>query len=214
LQAPSAKEKLTQDHRPPVLFLRSFYNDNQWAEGDYYTMQPAPWLAGGVVNVLTRGPVGEYGEESQLEQIFNKVGPLIAIGKPGDPLPPLGAHRLYVHRKKPWKSMVTELMRKASVVIIELSETRGVIWELQTAVRIVSPHRLLLLVPQEKDQYYATRETLKHVFPSPLPTYPTGWYVLDSRIKGCFYFTSDWTPSFLVMKWEVSFNRTRSFERG
>ncbi len=81
-----ADEAMARDPRPPVLYLRSFADD-----GDA-TLAPG------------RSALVRYGQqilapvtpEQEMADILADVGPVVAIGKPGEPLPELGAARLYV----------------------------------------------------------------------------------------------------------------------
>jgi hypothetical protein len=65
-----------KDHRPPVVYLRSFKADE----------------------VTRRGTIfGDFQtEEEVLAEVLSEFGPVVAIGKPGEELPELGAARLYV----------------------------------------------------------------------------------------------------------------------
>jgi hypothetical protein len=110
------------DVRTSVLYLRSF------TEGD--------------IAAETRG-IGTFlshlsTEEEQLAAAVEVVGPLVAIGRPGDKLPQLGALRLYVPDEE-WQATVTTLLTRARLVILRVArDTPRLRWELEQAARLVS----------------------------------------------------------------------------
>jgi hypothetical protein len=80
--------------------------------------------------------------------------------------------------------------------------TKGVLWELSTAIKLVQPERLLLLVPRT-GQYEAFCRTYASFFPVGLPT--TGAQGQDlieeiGSLAGILYFQPDWTPHLLRLK--------------
>ncbi len=114
---PEAEDALLEDDRPSILFLRSFNADNQ------FMLRTAGLLGRllGKVNV----PL-----EASLTQQFRDFGPVIAIGRPGEPLPPLGASRFYAPKDgEEWKRHVREFARDSQLVAVMLGETEGLRWE-------------------------------------------------------------------------------------
>ncbi|MDQ3816567.1 MAG: hypothetical protein M3362_02610 [Acidobacteriota bacterium] len=93
--------------------------------------------------------------ELLLRVALKDVGPLVAVGKPGEGLPPLGATRIYLPHGE-WKDRVAELMSISSLVIIETGSvtsqrnityqdyTEGLKWEMLTASASVKPGKLLV----------------------------------------------------------------------
>lgn len=81
LGAPMATEILKRDHRRPVLYLRAFRDDLFRSTG-------TPSLVGYIFWDPT--------VEEKLALKMRGVGPFVAIGKPGEHLPQLGAARMYV----------------------------------------------------------------------------------------------------------------------
>jgi len=55
-------------------------------------------------------------EEVIVARVMNQVGPFIAIGKPGEELPDLGAARTYVGSAN-WQDKVNELVPRAQLVV-------------------------------------------------------------------------------------------------
>ena len=109
------------DTRPPILFLRSFNQDK----------------IGLKVRTLDRmltWPAG-LGRARQLDEILLETGapygPIIAIGDPHDPIPPLGAARIFVRDAQAgWQEVVRALINASNVVVICPTGTEGVAWEI------------------------------------------------------------------------------------
>lgn len=130
----SAKEVLEADPRPPVLVLRPFSEDESSA------------LSYVTVNLTF---------EQSLASVLGGIGPVIAIGRPGEALPPLGGARMYV-KNADWQGTVTGLMEKSSAVVILMfthavdgkgTPRSGLRWELEKSFSLLDPHRLLLVMP-------------------------------------------------------------------
>lgn len=106
--ATSAEAVLGADQRPPVLYLRAFGDDDRTCAG---VTRGVAWGAGALIT-----------EEAQLAAAVVAIGPLLAVGRPGEGLPELGAARLYVGDD--WQQRVSNLMRDAELVIVRLAQTR------------------------------------------------------------------------------------------
>src|SRR5438552_15113427 len=132
--AVSAEQLLASDPRPPVVYLRSFEADDEiFPRPDGFWSKAATILIGYAVT---------FSPEQELAEILNHVGPVIAIGKPGEPLPELGAARLYVGDAD-WKAKVTDMMARSRLVIIRTGSTPKLEWEIDQAMTRV-PRRLLI----------------------------------------------------------------------
>jgi TM2 domain-containing membrane protein YozV len=80
--------------------------------------------------------------EQELAMIMNRVGPLVAIGKPGEPLPELGAARFYVSDDQ-WQDKITDLMKQAELVVVRVGGTANLQWEIDRAVALLPLQRLV-----------------------------------------------------------------------
>jgi hypothetical protein len=177
--APTLNELLAdRSAEAPVLYLRSFCDDAKAAK-----------------------VMGWTTEEDQLAIVFNKIGPFIAIGRPGEELPELGAARIYVGDDE-WQDTITDLMSKAHLVVLRIGETPGFWWEVKRAIQLVNPERLLLLVPRDKKMYEGFRQKANEYFPHPLPKYERGISHLG-RLKGIIFFRPDWTAH--LIKFQMNF---------
>ena len=115
------------DKRPPVPYLRAFDDDALGAT--------PPDLA--QINPLCMAT-----REENFTAALQQIGPVMAIGRPGELLPPLGAERIYVDDAH-WQSRVIELMSQARLVVLRLGASAGLWWEIEQALRRVPPTRLL-----------------------------------------------------------------------
>ena len=127
----SAETLLQEDKRPPVLFLRSFHDDQvhlTWGSRGRFR----DWVA--------------FGEPSpSLDHLVLygaiPLGPVVAIGRPGAPVP-FGIPRTYVSDDA-WQSEVMHLAEIAKAIVIVLDDTAGVKWE----AHHVQSGRTLYLIP-------------------------------------------------------------------
>ena len=132
----SAEQLLASDPRRPVVYLRSFEADSEiFLRPDGFWNKAATILFDYAVT---------FSPEQELAEIVNRVGPVIAIGKPGEPLPELGAARLYVGDAD-WKAKVTDMMARSRLVIIRTGSTPNLQWEMEQAMTRV-PRRQILFV--------------------------------------------------------------------
>lgn len=141
------------DGVPFVLYLRSFRDDPARRKGDINTVRGV----GGMLGDLTLSPLSE---EEQLAAVLAKVAPMVAVGRPGEPLPEVGAGRMYLPLDD-WQEPVRALMRQARLVVLALGPGPGTMWELVEAVRLVPRERLVLLVPLEPEEYEEFRQAYR-----------------------------------------------------
>ena len=135
--APTAEEKLSKDGRAPVVYLRPFAED-KLADQKRETEMHRDLLRGGW------GSVGPSDEE-HLVAVLHPVGPSVAIGRPGDPLPELGAARVYVSDDA-WQSQVVDWIERAAAIVLVAGESEGLRWEVDQVLARVPPERVLFLL--------------------------------------------------------------------
>jgi hypothetical protein len=181
LRTRRAEQMLARDPRPPVLYLRSFQEDERLS-----------------------GTSESF--ELSLASVLRDVGPVIAVGRPGERLPPQGAARVYVSDES-WQPTVRDLMARSAVTILRAGTSRGVLWELARVVEVVSPTRFLIAVPAElrsRDAQAWTRfcALANDVMPRPLPP----------GVNGATFvaFDSEWNPSVLTSPKRVNPLSTRA----
>jgi len=178
LDALEAGELLAKDLRPPVLYLRSFGVDP-------------------TTNTLNDSVGHVYAEEEQLAKAIEDIGPFIALDQQPEDLPDLGAARLYV-KDSEWMQVVTDHILKARLVILRVALTKNVWWELETASKLLTPERLVLLISFSREEYSTFTEMARTCFPCAFPEYQGN---RDSKtgITGMIYFKPGWVPHFLSL---------------
>jgi hypothetical protein len=127
-------------------------------------------------------------------RLLGQIGPLVAVGRLGEPRPELGASRLYVEDTV-WQDTVEELLRTARLVVIRTGCTGGLRWEIEKAVRMLTPERLVLVVDSEReliDCLAQVRKVHSHV----KQRVTLGWRSIGS-IRGFIVFDECWQPSYL-----------------
>ncbi len=139
-QALSADALLAADSRAPVLYLRSFVDDDD-PSGER-SLAVRAWR-----NVRWHTHV--FTIEQELTRVLSRVGPVVAIGRPGESLPELGAARLYA-RDDEWRATVSELMPRARLVVIRAGPTPGLQWEIEEAYRLLPSERVVLVAPPQR----------------------------------------------------------------
>lgn len=190
---------LDADPRPPILFLRPFEQD-----GVNYFPRPGLTPSSYARALLTIAHGTQY--EDALVYAFRDVGPLVAIGRPGDSLPQTGAARVYFDRgdEDGWRSRVKTLVAESRLVILQVGSSPGLAWEVETVLSTLraSPDRLALAVPPPQvrslrgwrrhrmrhAQYEAFRSRFSVLFPRGLPEALGPFQFL--------MFAADWTPVF------------------
>jgi hypothetical protein len=118
--------------KPPVLLLRSFTDD----------------VAGIPPNMLIPRWIRRRKrlEETIGEQLTG-VGPFVAIGRPGEQLPQLGASRLYVGDSE-WQAVVQSYIAQSELIIVIAGKTHWVQWELANVIRQDRLAGLLIVFPR------------------------------------------------------------------
>jgi len=139
-EAASAEEAMAADPRPPVIYLRSFADDGRMLLASAGRWSPSRV---GAHFVATSA-------EQELAFVLERIGPVIAIGKPGEPLPELGAARLYVDHAH-WQEKVISLLRQAAVVAIRIGASAGVRWEIERTLESVPRSRILFILLGDDD---------------------------------------------------------------
>jgi hypothetical protein len=107
------------DKRTPILFLRSFHDDQVKLD------RPKQNL---FTRLVTMGAPPPTLDAVLLEEC-TPLGPVVAIGVPGSP-PPFGAARTYADDQE-WQNVVANLAQDSRLIVIVVDDTPGVDWELR-----------------------------------------------------------------------------------
>lgn len=179
--ARSAEDEIKRDHsRRPILYLRSFGLDKHLAKRSWSE------------KFLGTRPFANA--EQKVTGELRKLGPVIAIGRPDEKLPALGAARFYVAHDR-WQEKVALIVQESQYVLWATGETEGLRWELAHLVENLAPDKIVLwahpsMIPGnvEKRETAWTNfcNTLGSIFPKPLP----------NRLGNVrfFRFDKDWNP--------------------
>lgn len=132
----SAEQMMATDPRTPVVYLRSFEADSE------IVLRPDGFWHKAATSLIDYAVT--FSPEQELAEILNRVGPVIAIGKPGEPLPELGAARLYVGDAD-WKAKVTDMMARSRLVIIRTGSTPNLQWEIERTMARVAQRQILFV---------------------------------------------------------------------
>lgn len=171
--APGGADIMRSDRRAPVLYLR-------------------PFAADALVSV----------EERTLARIMEKeVGPLVAVGEPGDALPPLGAARFYERDFAAcggnWQVFVRHLLLRARLVLVVPGETLGLAWEMAQCREVLAPHQVVVLVRGDAKIYDAFRATAGKAGVALPQVDPRRFEWLgETDFVGLVAFGPDWTAQF------------------
>ena len=127
----SAPRLRSHDRRAPVLILRQFGDD---------------FLESGRLS---------FGAAATVEHVIagelNRTGPVVAIGRPGEKLQPLGASRDYLEGDD-WQRAVGIAIAEAALVVLVLGESESVLWEFRTTIETRGKARTLVIVPPLPDR--------------------------------------------------------------
>jgi hypothetical protein len=131
------------DARAPIIFLRAFDQDDarlKVRSGDPF----ARWPAG-------------VGAPRTLDEILlehgSPYGPVLAIGDPRDPTPPLGAARVFVEGAgEEWQGVVRALAGVSKAVVMCPNHGEGVQWELDLISQAGGRLQTVFLASPELDR--------------------------------------------------------------
>ncbi len=170
------------DDRAPIIFLRAFDQDDARLK-----------VRGG--DPFARWPAG-VGQSRTLDELLlehgSPYGPVIAIGDPRDPTPPLGAARVFVEGPgDEWQSVVRGLAGASRAVVMCPNHGEGVQWELDLISQAGGRLQTIFLASPELDRA-STIELFQRLVPDlpaiaekqhPVAVYEQGgqWRVLTAK---------------------------------
>lgn len=145
----SAEEAMEADPRPPILYLRPFKADRVRFVTEKIRAQRAmpvrvQTAGGGVLGYLLASLMsvavnairlawsrsnwgGSMGEVMLIEPL-ETLGPVVAVGRPRERVPPVGAARIYAGDN--WQDVVRTMLDKAQLVLMFAGSTPGFQWEM------------------------------------------------------------------------------------
>ena len=178
LEQPTIEQAQKNDLRPPVLYLRSFQADSK--------DERRRWL-----NLIFRSKDGVHSStEEELTELVTKIGPVIAVGRPGEKLPQLGAARVYISDDQ-WQESVKTYMNQCQLILLRAGKTSGLKWELREIINHIDPEKVMIYIPNRRD-FPSFREWANKLLPKSLPE---DWPI-DTLV-----FTKDWEPTMPKAAW-------------
>lgn len=129
----SAAQAILQAKTRPILYLRSFNIDEEMAR--HQSIVELMFSGLFFYKLLTL--------EERLVQVLSIIGPVVAVGRPGEKLPTLGAARFYVKEDR-WREKVSQISRELAFVVWVSGMTDGLQWELGHLISTVSPEKLIV----------------------------------------------------------------------
>jgi hypothetical protein len=102
-----------------------------------------------IVDRTPSTPIGFLTEnrlETWIVDALRPIGPVVAVGLPGEQLPHTGAARLYLDHEV-WQERVRSLIGRARATVVVVGESEGVWWEIETVLRTAAATRLALVFP-------------------------------------------------------------------
>jgi hypothetical protein len=180
MRARTASNELARaDARRPILYLRSF-------ELDRAASNPSGLSVFGFLVAIST-------PEQKLARQLSRAGPVIAIGRPGERLPPLGAARFYVTDEL-WQQKVADVAKASQLVVWTSGVSEGLRWEIAHLLADVPAQKLVLWAHPHLTVEGAAREaewslfrtTLGGLFPKSLPA--------TLGATELFVFAADGTP--------------------
>jgi hypothetical protein len=196
--ATSLDATLAADLRPPVLYLRSFEDDE---DAGRFAELPAGYF--GAVGGATVGAViSSLGtlrtEEEQIGRAFAAIGPFVAVRQPGRETAQLGAARSSFADEQ-WRREVADLIAKSARVVLRAGFGEGLRWEIEKTVELVNPERVILLAPFGMAKYEAFLRFASSLFPRGLPEQTVPWVPLPN-FAGVVLFDAEWSPRFVPLR--------------
>jgi len=132
---PSFETLTREDQRAPVLFLRSFADDEKV---DYQRSD---------------GALFDFSLESRLAGHFNSIGPFIAVRSPNDKWPHLGAIRAELSDEE-WQTTVVDWMSESKLIILMAGISQWITWELKKVVTLGHAGKLIIVFPQIRRSFW------------------------------------------------------------
>jgi hypothetical protein len=174
----------------PLLYLRSFPFDRRAGR---LRLSVGRSLLTMCLTAIGIGIVTPTPEMALVRAVPRKI-PILAIGKPGEKRPPLGALRFYVDHQH-WQRQIELIVPNCQLVVWVTGDTPSLKWELDHLLSHLQPSQLILWSSssveggsrrKRRSEWADFVTAYGSLFPKGLP--PDG-------AKACFViFEPDWTP--------------------
>jgi hypothetical protein len=179
------RKQIARATRNPVLLLRPFYDNPPkppvlffplFGEGREY------------IRILTgRTPEGRIAKK------LRAVGPVIAVGKPGEEPPPYGPIILYFDDSE-WEQKVEKLISISQFVVVQAGAATGLELEMRMAKKQLRPEQLIFSLNTWKVLDEALRQKGYEIFARRASEVFGVRFPRRSKYSEYIYFDPDWTP--------------------
>lgn len=176
----TSAEEVSSANQMPLLYLRSFNADN---------------VAASIHGWLT--------EEEQLVKALTRIGALLTVGRPGEKLPEAGARRIYFNDHE-WQSNISELIRRARLVIMRAGCTQSLSWEASEVARLASPLNILIVAEDKQSLLLVANKMLEAAGKQRVKFY-WQWGPRIGSIATAATFDANWKFRPLSLKRNLSF---------
>jgi hypothetical protein len=177
-----------------VVYLRSFMDDELSPNA---RLRPLRWTLDQAIATLRSPKATNYAvraysrPEWKLCRQMYEVGRVIALGRPGETLPPVGAERLYLGHDD-WQPVVANLLASATLVVVYVDTLgEGLKWELRQLRAQDTPDKVVYFISDRHDKSDSSNHYAKlakihaEVFRQELPS------ITDAK---CMAFGPHWEP--------------------
>jgi len=170
-----------------VLYLRSFSDDLVTSK-----TQTAYQVRGIDLPQMTT-------EEEILAEEFNRFGKFISAANPNTNIPNPGAIQISFEEKE-WRDRIKGLMKTSNFVILRIGEGEHLKWEIDQAITLVEPKKLLMLIPMNEDAFHEFRERLKLDHALVLPNLDISVFYGNATISAILYFDKRMIPKVSICR--------------
>ena len=158
-----------RDARNPVLYLRSFQNEDKQAR------PPGRHKDIKLMLEYNRTKIVPH-EAIRMQLLFgfvmNSIGPYIALAHPQQKAirVSIGPAIKYVPDNE-WQEVVSAWMIEAAAIVFDIGTTAGVLWEIKFIIERIDPRKILFIVPEDAIEYSSFVKQASHLFPYGLPNH-------------------------------------------
>jgi hypothetical protein len=143
---------MEKDPRPPVLYLRSFEDEDL----------VDPTIPMSLLSLIKSGPFMHGNRyEVPLTRTLRRLGPVICVGRPGEAYAERGAARLYVSHED-WQHVVEYFLPRSAAVVLVVGRTESLWWEVNATIARVPLERVLFFFPYAEEKSF--RNTVRHKY--------------------------------------------------
>jgi hypothetical protein len=163
-------------------------------------------MMGQLFGVDPASSTGLVSKEEQLAATVAPIGPMVAIGRPGERLPKPGAVRAYAGDEE-WREVVDNWLSISRLVILRAGATEGLWWEIKRAFTVVGPDKIVIfMLGLKRTAYESFAKRVRTELGIELPDFND--VRSGRRASGFFEFVHDWRkPRFLPLRapyWRTS----------